>query len=283
MINSIIWNANPEIFSIGPLSVRWYGLLFALGIVASYYTLQYIFKKEKLPQTMLDKFAVWAVLATVIGARLGHVLFYEPEYFFAHPSEILMVWHGGLASHGATIGLILTVIIFSLKYKIPMLWLFDRMAVIVPVAAGSIRLGNLMNSEIFGHATNLPWGFVFKRADEYSNLPLKDIPACHPTQLYEALVYFSLFIAMVLWYRHKKGAIQGGLFVGVMFLVIFVARFFIEFIKNTQVGFEEGMALNMGQLLSIPFILLGLLFIFLAFKLKYIPKITTPKQFANKP
>lgn len=277
MINSIIWNANPEIFSIGPLSIRWYGLLFALGIVASYYTLQYIFKKEKLPQAMLDKFAVWAVVATVVGARLGHVLFYEPEYFFAHPAEILMVWHGGLASHGATIGLILVVIIFSLKYKIPMLWLFDRMAVIVPVAAGSIRLGNLMNSEIYGHSTDLPWGFVFKNASPPETI------ACHPTQLYEALVYFTLFIAMIMWYRYKKGAIQGGLFVGVMFLVIFVARFFIEFIKNTQVDFEQGMALNMGQLLSIPFILLGLLFIFLAFKLKNTPKVEIPKQFANKP
>lgn len=277
MINSIIWNANPEIFSIGALSIRWYGLLFALGIVASYYTLQYIFKKEKLPQTMLDKFAIWAVVATVVGARLGHVLFYEPEYFFAHPTEILMVWHGGLASHGATIGLILVVIIFSLKYKIPMLWLFDRMAVIVPVAAGSIRLGNLMNSEIYGHHTDLPWGFVFKNASPPETI------ACHPTQLYEALVYFTLFIAMIMWYRHKKGAIQGGLFVGVMFLVIFVARFLIEFIKNTQVDFEQGMTLNMGQILSIPFILLGLLFIFLAFKLKYIPKITIPKQFVSKP
>lgn len=277
MINSIIWNANPEIFSIGPLSIRWYGLLFAGGIVASYYALQYIFNKEKLPQTMLDNYAVWAVVATVIGARLGHVLFYEPEYYFSHPSEILMVWHGGLASHGATLGLILVVILYSLKYKINMLWLFDRMSIIVPVAAGSIRLGNLMNSEIYGHSTNLPWGFVFKNASPPETV------ACHPTQLYEALVYFSLFIGMILWYRHKKGEIKGGLFVGVMFIVIFGARFFIEFIKNNQVDFEQGMALNMGQLLSIPFILLGFLFVFLAFKFNHIPKVQTPKQFANKP
>jgi len=275
MINSIIWSVSPEIFSIGPLTIRWYGLLFALGIVGSYYTLQYIFTKEKLPQTMLDKYAIWAVLGTVVGARLGHVLFYEPAYYFSHPAEIFMVWHGGLASHGATLGLILVVILFCVKYKMPVLWLFDRMAVIVPVAAGSIRLGNLMNSEIYGHSTTLPWGFTFVKA-----IPPETIP-CHPTQLYEALVYFSLFISMVLWYRYKKGQILGGLFVGVMFLVIFIARFFIEFIKNTQVDFEQGMILNMGQWLSIPFILLGVLFIIIAIKFKRIPVAKAPKEFVK--
>lgn len=275
MINSIIWSVSPEIFSVGPLTVRWYGLLFALGIVGSYYTLQYIFTKEKLPQTMLDKYAIWAVLGTVVGARLGHVLFYEPAYYFSHPAEIFMVWHGGLASHGATLGLILVVILFCVKYKMPFLWLFDRMAVIVPVAAGSIRLGNLMNSEIYGHSTTLPWGFTFVNASPPENIP------CHPTQLYEALVYFSLFISMVLWYRYKKGQILGGLFVGVMFLVIFIARFFIEFIKNTQVDFEQGMILNMGQWLSIPFILLGIFFIIIAIKFKRIPVAKTPKEFVK--
>lgn len=281
MINSIIWDVSPEIFSIGPITVRWYGVLFALGIVASYYTLYYIFVSEKLPQLMLDKFAVWAVLATVIGARLGHVFFYDWGYYSEHPSEILMVWHGGLASHGATIGLILVVVLFCFKYKVPYLWLFDRMAVIVPIAAASIRFGNLMNSEIFGHPTSLPWGFVFKRSDEYSDFPLKDIPACHPTQLYEGFIYLALFFVMVLWYRNRKGAIQGGLFVGVMLIVIFVSRFFIEYIKNVQVIKEQEMIINIGQKLSIPFVILGLAFIVIALVRKTIPVVQPPKVFTK--
>lgn len=273
MINTIIWDVSPELFSIGPITVRWYGLLFALGIVGTYYTMLHIFTKEKLPQIMLDKFAVWAVLATIIGARLGHVLFYEPSYYLSHPSEILKVWHGGLASHGATIGLILVVIWFCTKYKVPYLWLFDRMAVIVPIGAASIRLGNLMNSEMIGTATSVPWAFVFTSEDF--------IPR-HPSQLYEALVYLTLFVAMVLWYKKKKGAVEGGLFVGVMLLVIFVARFFIEFIKNNQVDFEQNMTLNMGQWLSIPFIIIGLAFLIYSLKYKKIPVVTIPKKFIQK-
>lgn len=270
MINSIIWDISPEIFSIGPLTVRWYGLFFAFGIVASYYTLHYIFVSEKLPQMMLDKFAVWAVLATVIGARLGHVFFYDWDYYAENPGEILKVWHGGLASHGATIGLILVVILFCYKYKVPFLWLFDRMAVIVPIAAASIRFGNLMNSEMIGTPTSAPWAFVFTS---------EDLIPRHPSQLYEALVYLTLYLVMFLWYRKSKGAIQGGLFVGVMFLVIFVARFFIEYIKIDQVEFEKDMVINMGQQLSIPFVLLGLAFIVIALVRKKIPVVQPPKAF----
>lgn len=273
MINTILWNVSPIAFEVGPLAIRWYGMLFALGIVGSYYTLQYVFNTEKLPQELLDKFAVWAVLATIIGARLGHVLFYEPGYYLSHPSEILMVWHGGLASHGATIGLILVVLFFCRKYKIPYLWLFDRMAVIVPIAAASIRLGNLMNSEMIGTPSSAPWAFVFTSEDY--------IPR-HPSQLYEALVYLALFVFMVIWYRMQKGHIKGGLFVGVMFLVIFVARFFIEFIKNNQVDFEENMAINMGQWLSIPFIILGIIFIGIAFKQNSFPKVIIPIDNSKK-
>lgn len=273
MLNTIIWNVNPIAFEVGPLTVRWYGILFAMGIVGSYYTLQYIFRTEKLPQQLLDKFAVWAVLATVIGARLGHVLFYEPSYYFAHPGEILMVWHGGLASHGATIGLIIVVIWFCLKNKISLLWLFDRMAVIVPIAAASIRLGNLMNSEIIGTPTSAPWAFIFVSED---NIPR------HPSQLYEALVYLSLFAFMLWRYKKSKGVIRGGEFVGIMFLVIFVARFFIEFIKSDQVDFEKGMVLNMGQWLSIPFIIIGITFLIISFTLKSIPKVTIENNPSKK-
>ncbi len=273
MINTIIWDISPELFSIGPITVRWYGLLFALGIVSSYYTLLYIFNSEKLPQVMLDKFAVWAVLATIIGARLGHVLFYEPAYYFQNPGEILKVWHGGLASHGATIGLILVVIFFCFKYKLPYLWLFDRMAVIVPIAAASIRFGNLMNSEMIGTPSSAPWAFIFTS---------EDLIPRHPSQLYEALVYLFLYIAMILWYKRRKGVIEGGLFVGVMLLVIFVARFFIEFIKNNQVEFEQNMSFNMGQWLSVPFIIAGFGFLLYAFKKRQISEIKTPKNFIKK-
>jgi prolipoprotein diacylglyceryl transferase len=270
MINAIIWDVSPVAISVGPFAVRWYGMLFALGIVLCYYIFQYIFKAEKLPPLLLDKYAVWAVLSTVIGARLGHVLFYEPAYYFQHPSEILMIWHGGLASHGATIGLIIYVFWFCYRHGIPYLWLFDRMAIIVSVGSACIRLGNLMNSEIIGTPTNVPWAFIFTSEDM--------IPR-HPSQLYEALVYLSLFIFLFWRYKKVKGEVKGGQFVGIMFLVIFVSRFLIEFIKSDQVDFEKGMLLNMGQWLSIPFVLIGIAFIIISFTHKSIPKVTALKRF----
>ncbi len=263
----IIWDVNPVLLALGSLEIRWYGLLLAGGFFLSYLTLGKIFKKEGLSQEFLDKFAFSTVIWTVVGLRLGHVLFYEPEYYFARPLEILMVWQGGLASHGAVIGIISFVLYFTYKNKIPVLWLFDRLAAVIPIAAGLVRIGNLMNSEIYGTPTDLPWAFVFVRDDM---LPR------HPSQIYEALVYLSLFVFFLWYYKKLEGKIPAGRFTGIILAVIFTARFFIEFVKDVQVDFEANMMLNMGQWLSIPFMIIGAALWIYSYKKKEIPSYSEP-------
>ncbi len=273
MIAYITWNIDPVIVQLGSLGIRWYGVLLATGFFLSYLTLGKIFKKENLSQELLDRFALWLVLATVVGLRLGHVLFYEPAYYFAHPGEIIMVWNGGLASHGAVIGIISYLIYFTLKHKMNPLWLFDRVSAVVPIAAGMVRIGNLMNSEIYGTPTDVPWAFVFVR---------EDLLPRHPSQIYEAIVYFSLFAFFVWYYKKLNGKIPAGRFTGLILTVIFTARFFIEFVKDVQVDFEKGMSLNMGQWLSIPFILIGIALLIYSYKAKSIPSYTEPVTKPNK-
>ena len=250
ILDAIVWNVKPEIFSIGSLSIRYYGLLFALGFVFGYIIMNYIFKKEGIPQGVLDTLTTYMVIATVVGARLGHCLFYEPEYYLAHPIDILKVWEGGLASHGAGVGIIFSLWLFSRKTKKPLLWILDRIVIVVALAGFFIRMGNLMNSEIYGIQTDLPWGFIFERRDEL-------VPK-HPTQIYEALFYLVIFLVLFFIYRKKGVKIQQGLLFGLFLVTLFSVRFLIEFIKEPQVGFEENMVLNMGQILSIPFIILGI-------------------------
>lgn len=250
ILDAIIWNVKPEIFSLGPLSIRYYGLLFALGFVFGYIIMNYFFKKEGVPQSVLDTLTTYMVIATVIGARLGHCLFYEPAHYLANPIDFLKVWEGGLASHGAAIGIILALWLFSRKTKRPFLWVIDRIVIVVALAGFFIRMGNLMNSEIYGNQTDLPWGFIFENRGE--------IVPKHPTQIYEALSYLAIFAVLFLIYRKKEGKVPHGLLFGLFLLVLFAVRFLIEFIKEPQVGFEANLALNMGQLLSIPFILLGI-------------------------
>ncbi len=269
MVDFIIWNTNSVAFHIGSLGIKWYGILLATGFFLSYLTLRKIFKYEKISQDILDNFAIWTVLWTVIGLRLGHILFYEPAYYFSHPAEIFMVWKGGLASHGATIAIIIFIFYFTRKNKIPALWLFDRMAIGIPIAATFVRIGNLMNSEIIGTQTNVPWAFVFTSEDM---LPR------HPSQLYEALVYLTLYSFLIFYYLKLKGKIPAGRIVGLMLTIIFTARFFIEFIKDVQVNFEKNMTLNMGQLLSIPFIIVGCLLLIYSFRTKSIPEFISKNQ-----
>ena len=188
-------------------------------------------------------------LGTVIGARLGHCLFYEPDYYLSNPVEILKIWKGGLASHGAAIGILIALYLFVRKYKKPFIWILDRIVVVVALGGALIRLGNLMNSEIYGVETSLPWGFVFVRNNEV-------VPK-HPTQIYEALTYFFVFGLLFWIYLKTKGQFRSGTLFGLFLILVFGIRFLIEFIKEDQVPFEEGMTLNMGQLLSIPFVLLG--------------------------
>ncbi len=255
LFNFITWSPDPEIFSLGPLSVRYYGLFFALGFLLGYYLLERMFKREGIPEAWLDKIFIYVVVATIVGARLGHVFFYGWDYYSSHPGEILAVWHGGLASHGGAIGIVIAIIIFSKRVsKKSPIWALDRLVVTVALAGAFIRLGNLMNSEIVGQVTDLPWGFRFLRASGVAN---PELPR-HPTQLYEAICYLITFGVLMHLYWRTDARQRQGLIFGVFLIGIFASRFFIEFIKENQEAFEEGMALNMGQLLSIPFVIWGI-------------------------
>lgn len=257
IINSIIWNVDPEIFRIGSFAVRWYGLLFALGFILGYIIMGKIFKAENIPSKVLDTLTTYMVVGTVIGARLGHCLFYEPEYYLSNPLLILKVWEGGLASHGAAVGILIALYMFARKMKKSYLWILDRIVIVIALAGFCIRMGNLMNSEIYGHVTNLPWGFIFARENETL--------AKHPTQIYEGLSYLAIFFLLYFMFRKNAKAKKSGFIFGLFLILLFSVRFIIEFIKEPQVGFEANMVLNMGQLLSIPFILTGFFLLYRSF------------------
>ena len=254
----IHWNPSPDLFHIGSLTIRWYGLLFASSFFFGYFIMLQFFKKEGIEVAKLDTLTTYMVLGTVIGARLGHCLFYEPGYYLSHPLKILEVWEGGLASHGAAIGIILAIWIFGMRNKLTFLWVMDRIVIVVALSGLCIRTGNLMNSEIFGHITSLPWGFYFLRAAN----PAEALDPRHPTQIYEGLSYFIFFLFLWRLYYIKKGKPEPGLLFGLFLILVFGLRFFVEFLKEPQVGFEQGMLLNMGQLLSIPLVLLGIILVY---------------------
>ena len=250
----IHWNVSPEIFSIGPVHVRWYGLMFAVGFLFGLNHGEKMFKHENIDPKWLESLFYYLIIATIVGARLGHVLFYGWDYYSQHPIEIFYVWQGGLASHGGVLGIIIAMFIWS-KYvsKRSILWVLDRVVVPSIFVGALIRFGNLMNSEIYGNPTTLPWGFIFERNHETI--------AKHPTQIYEALSYLITFGVMLYMYWKTKAKDYQGLLVGVFFVMVFSARFFIEFIKEVQEPFENGMSMDMGQWLSIPFILTGIFLI----------------------
>lgn len=255
----IHWNVSPEIFSIGPLHVRWYGLMFAVGFLFGYHHGEKMFKHENIDLKWLESLFIYLIVATVIGARLGHVLFYGWDYYSQHPIEILFIWQGGLASHGGTLGILIALTLWSRKVsKRSILWVLDRVVVPTALVAALIRFGNLMNSEIYGVQTTMPWGFIFERNHE--------TVAKHPTQIYESLSYLITFFVMLYMYWKTKAKDREGLIIGVFFTMVFGARFFIEFIKEEQEAFEKGMTLNMGQWLSIPFVLAGIFLIVRALK-----------------
>ena len=268
MLNYITWTVDPELFSIGSLTVRWYGLLWAIGIWLALVIVQKIFKHEKHPEEWVDKLFIYTVLGTIIGARLGHCFFYEwkelaepvtflgitfkyGNYYLSHPWELLYIWRGGLASHGGAIGILIAMYYYNKNVsKKGYIWIFDRLVIGVALAGASIRLGNLMNSEIYGTATTLPWGFIFVRDGQTEPM--------HPTQIYE-MIYCLVTFAVTYWLYYKKEAYKKtGFIFGVFLLGIFGTRFLLEFIKLNQEAFESGMILNMGQILSVPFIIWGI-------------------------
>lgn len=267
MFSAIIWNPDTVLFSLGFITIRWYSLCWILAFAASYVVMRGIFKKEGIKEDTLVSLTVYVFFGTFIGARLAHCLFYDPDYFLAHPLEIILPFgrspetgkliftgYAGLASHGGAIGILVALLLFSRKYKMPFMELTDKLGVVAPLAGAFIRIGNFFNSEIIGKATGLPWGVVFVR---------EDMVPRHPSQLYEALCYIAVFILVYRLYVRRREVFRPGFILGVSLTGIFVARFLLEYTKEVQVGFEEALrhsiGMDMGQLLSLPFIAAGVI------------------------
>jgi prolipoprotein diacylglyceryl transferase len=256
----IHWNVSPEIFELGPLRLRWYGVMFLMGFSLGFYFMKKICLWEKKPIEKLDSLLVHLVVGTVIGARLGHCLFYDPVYYLSNPIEIFKIWEGGLASHGGGLGVIISLIWFSRKNpEFSMWWLLDRIAVFTVMTGSFIRIGNLMNSEILGKPTDGTWGVIFQRVDQ--------IPR-HPAMVYESLCYVLIFLISYRLYLRKKQNTPNGLLFGVVVGLIMSCRFVIEFFKEIQSPFEQDMILNMGQILSVPFVIFSGYLIYRALKEK---------------
>lgn len=273
-LNSIVWNVDPVIFHIGDGGPRWYGLLWALGIYLCYLIQVKLYKHEGCPEDWPEKIFWWMTLGVIIGARIGHCWFYEWHYtndpiqifawtiryrnpYIEHPFALLKIWEGGLSSHGGAIGLIIASWLLNKKHfsKRPefhtsMVWILDRLVIGVCITATLIRFGNLMNSEIYGTPTTLPWGFVFVRDGQTE--------PCHPTQIYEMLYCIVAFVVTWVMYWKFDAYKRKGLLLGTFLLIVFVTRFCLEFIKFNQEAFEDNFVLNQGQVLSIPLIIWGI-------------------------
>lgn len=260
----ILWNPDLEIFRIGNFAIRWYGTCWAIGLVLAYFIVKWLYKDQKVKDAYFDPLFMYCLFGILIGARLGHCLFYQPEYFLSswtHVVEMFLPIHQmadgswkytgyeGLASHGGTIGLMVALYLYYRKTGMNLWHVLDDIAIATPITACFIRLGNLMNSEIIGTPTNVPWAFIFERVD---------MTPRHPGQLYEAIAYFFFFFVMLHFYKRTSKKVGTGFYFGLCLTLIFTFRFFIEYTKDIQVDFESGMIFNMGQLLSIPFIILGI-------------------------
>ena len=270
VLQSIVWDVNPWLVKFGDnFGIRWYGLLFASAFLFGYIIFNRFFIKQGLSVELLDKLTIYVAVGTVIGARLGHCLFYDFHYYMQHPLEIIMIWKGGLASHGGAIGILIAIWLYVRKYKLSYLWIMDRVAVATALGGFFIRTGNLMNSEIYGRPTTLPWGFEFIRDRSRVNfydpntgeLLGQHLP-CHPTQIYEGLSYLLIFI-ILFWAIRKYGSrLKDGVIFAWFLILVFTARFLIEYVKFVQSDFEINLVnkvhLDMGQILSIPFVAFGI-------------------------
>lgn len=260
----ILWNPDLEIFRIGNFAIRWYSTCWLIGLALAYFIVKWLYKDQKVKDAYFDPLFIYCFLGILIGARLGHCLFYQPEYFLSswtHVVEMFLPIHQmadgswkftgyeGLASHGGTIGLMVALYLYYRKTGMNLWHVLDDIAIATPITACFIRLGNLMNSEIIGTPTNVPWAFIFERVD---------MTPRHPGQLYEAIAYFFFFFVMLHFYKRTSKKVGTGFYFGLCLTLIFTFRFFIEYTKDIQVDFESGMIFNMGQLLSIPFIILGI-------------------------
>jgi len=268
ILNYINWNVDPKIINVFGIPIRYYGLLFVSGLILCIYILGRIYKRENIPNEHLEKLSIYGMIGILVGARLGHCLFYEPSYYLSHPLEMILpiafshdgikfIGYQGLASHGGVLGLLIALYFYSRKTKHSMIDTFDLIAVVIALEFCFIRLGNFMNSEIIGIPATKPWSVIFERVD---NIPR------HPAQLYEAISYFIIFIIMMILYKKMRDKLKNGFFFGLATVLCVTARFLIEFVKENQVGFEDGMKFNMGQLLSLPYLVVGIGFIIYGLK-----------------
>ncbi|MDR1155978.1 MAG: prolipoprotein diacylglyceryl transferase [Bacteroidales bacterium] len=254
------WSVDPEFFAVGEWSIRWYAILFVCAFIFGGYAFRELVKHDRIPDRFNEQILTYVILGTIIGARLGHCFFYDPEYFLGHPLEIFATWKGGLSSHGGAFGILVSLYLLARKTKKPYIWILDRAVIVIGVSGFFIRMGNLMNSEIYGIETSLPWGFIFERNNE--------IVPKHPTQVYEALYYLLTYVILRFVYRKCKNQPHPFFMFGLFLMMVFVFRFCIEFIKNPQESWEAGMKFNMGQLLSIPFIIFGVISLLTSFRSK---------------
>lgn len=265
-LSYITWDVKPTIFEIPGVDwpIRWYGLMWALGLIASQQIMYHIFKLENRPVKDVDTLTVYIVVGTLLGARFGHFLFYDPQMFITDPLSIILPPYAGLASHGGAIGILIALFLFSRKTKYNYFWMVDRLVIVVCIVGAFIRLGNLLNSEIIGKATDVPWAFIFTRIDS--------IPR-HPAQLYESIYCFLLFGLLYYIWRTKRTQVSNGFIFGVFLVVLWSLRFVDEFFKENQVAFEDHLALNMGQILSIPFVIIGIIILIRTRKATSPPKV----------
>lgn len=257
MMTNITWNISPIIIQIFGIPIRWYGLLFAVSFILGYQIMEWIYAREKKTSQDMDQLFLYLLGGTIIGARLGHCFFYDPGYYLDNPLKILAVWEGGLASHGGGIGILIGLFLYRVKTQESYFWLLDRVCIPVSLAAFFIRIGNLFNSEIIGVPTKVPWAIIFQRVDP--------VPR-HPAQVYEAISYLLTFLILMFIYKKNKSKTRPGLLFGIFLILVFTARFFIEFFKTQQEAYSWGFWMNTGQMLSLPFWLAGLVLVFMAFK-----------------
>lgn len=261
-LSYIIWNVDPDIFIIPGIDwpLKWYGVMWLVGFVVSQQLMFHFFKKDGKKAEDVESLTLYIFIATIIGARFGHFLFYEPSTFLTDPLQIILPPYAGLASHGAAIGILTGLYLFCRNKNYNYFWMLDRLVIVVAFTGGCIRVGNLLNSEIVGTPTDVPWGFVFLRNGE-------DF-ARHPAQLYEGIFCFILFTVLFLIWKNRKAVMYNGLIFGIFLITLFGQRFFVEFFKENQEAFEDQLALNMGQVLSIPFVLIGIFVLYWSYKVK---------------
>mgnify|MGYP003864236737 FL=1 len=247
-----IWNIEPIAISVGFLKVRWYGLMFASAFISCYMLMQWVYRREAKNPDDVDDLLWYMAISVIVGARLGHCLFYNPEYYFAQPLKIFAIWEGGLASHGGILGMTVGLYLFQRRVQESYAWFLDRISMVCALGGSFIRIGNFFNSEIVGVSTTVPWAIVFKRIDSYPR---------HPVQLYEAGAYLLVFVLLLSMYLKMKDSIRPGVIFATSLIAIFVSRFLLEFVKTKQAAYSGDWVISTGQLLSIPFVLAGIFYI----------------------